>query len=486
MFEFLFGASKCKRKSRKNVKKIKSCKPRRYNVKGSPCNRLSKTSCRSKKYCNYTKRGCRRAKNYAQMDEYIAVMGTPVSPVVAQVALNASLSGEKPEEIVKNVIEASTQAGGNQDEVAAVAVSAAINAGASNPEQVVTKVMVDQGTDPVFAKDIVEQVFSRQNSVIPGEVFYNAPPALPPPPPPAFKTVPGRAGLNAIPLRKKEMSKEEKERREKVIIIGDIAKQAQAKQQEMALRRSQRLLEKEAEAAASGFGSSCKPVRRRKRTCGKPRRYNVPDSSCNKLRKNACKTSGCTYTKRGCRRTAGYRMSSFGNDISCKSLNPNVNYNDCVNSMINDNGVNRYPCNWNKLNHCIQRKKPYPDEQYLIYKSKSVNKPSGILDKIKSLFSSSPSVPTTPYVSRPAVSSKCGAYKNTQDCLSYTENGMYPCNWANGRLNICRSRGSPVSYNDAVKGKYGNYLKGGSMVPFVSSPAAVPPVLSLTDTRGIY
>ena len=56
MFEFLFG------------KKRRKCNPKRYNVKGSPCNKLKRGDCRSKTGCTYVKRrGCRRSKNHAKM-----------------------------------------------------------------------------------------------------------------------------------------------------------------------------------------------------------------------------------------------------------------------------------------------------------------------------------------------------------------------------------------------------------------------------------
>jgi hypothetical protein len=53
MLEFLFG--KPRKSARRKIK-------RRYNVPGSPCNRLRKNKCRSKRGCAHTKRGCRRAK----------------------------------------------------------------------------------------------------------------------------------------------------------------------------------------------------------------------------------------------------------------------------------------------------------------------------------------------------------------------------------------------------------------------------------------
>ncbi len=58
MLEFLFG--KPRKSARRKIK-------RRYNVPGSPCNRLRKNKCRSKRGCAHTKRGCRRAKGFASM-----------------------------------------------------------------------------------------------------------------------------------------------------------------------------------------------------------------------------------------------------------------------------------------------------------------------------------------------------------------------------------------------------------------------------------
>jgi hypothetical protein len=58
MFEFLFGAKKRCDRRRKN------CKPKkRYNVQGSPCNRIKRKQCSETNYCDYVKhRGCRRSK----------------------------------------------------------------------------------------------------------------------------------------------------------------------------------------------------------------------------------------------------------------------------------------------------------------------------------------------------------------------------------------------------------------------------------------
>jgi hypothetical protein len=61
-----FGASRRRRRRapckvvrrRRSTRKV--VRSRRYNVKGSPCNRLSRKVCRSSPNCVYTKRGCRR------------------------------------------------------------------------------------------------------------------------------------------------------------------------------------------------------------------------------------------------------------------------------------------------------------------------------------------------------------------------------------------------------------------------------------------
>ena len=44
------------------LKRKKTRRPRRYNVPGSPCNKLRKNVCHSNPNCSYTKRGCRRRK----------------------------------------------------------------------------------------------------------------------------------------------------------------------------------------------------------------------------------------------------------------------------------------------------------------------------------------------------------------------------------------------------------------------------------------
>ena len=79
----LFGA----RKKRKGCdRRKKSCRrPRKYNVTGSPCNRLKKSECRSKKPgCAYVKkRGCRRGKGFAK------IVGAGAVPVVNEQVANA-------------------------------------------------------------------------------------------------------------------------------------------------------------------------------------------------------------------------------------------------------------------------------------------------------------------------------------------------------------------------------------------------------------
>jgi hypothetical protein len=61
--EFLFGSNRCPIHGRRKCPK--SCNW--YNVPDSPCNRLTKRKCETKRGCQYTIRGCRRAPGYRGM-----------------------------------------------------------------------------------------------------------------------------------------------------------------------------------------------------------------------------------------------------------------------------------------------------------------------------------------------------------------------------------------------------------------------------------
>jgi hypothetical protein len=80
MFDFLFGKKRtCKRKPTRR----RRCGSKRYNVAGSPCNKLKQKQCKSKKGCSYVRRrGCRRSKGFSNWWETGAMPGyTPVSGV---------------------------------------------------------------------------------------------------------------------------------------------------------------------------------------------------------------------------------------------------------------------------------------------------------------------------------------------------------------------------------------------------------------------
>jgi hypothetical protein len=69
---------------------------RRYNVPGSPCNRIKKKSCKSKVGCTYVKRrGCRRAKGFAKMvvEGYVPEVNAQVAGAGAAAAAAAAESG---------------------------------------------------------------------------------------------------------------------------------------------------------------------------------------------------------------------------------------------------------------------------------------------------------------------------------------------------------------------------------------------------------
>ena len=54
---------------RRKYKKKRATR-RRYNVPGSPCNRLKKLTCRTSPNCSYTRRGCRRRSGTAKGKVY--------------------------------------------------------------------------------------------------------------------------------------------------------------------------------------------------------------------------------------------------------------------------------------------------------------------------------------------------------------------------------------------------------------------------------
>ena len=88
----LFGFLKKKRKGCDRRKK--SCrKPRRFNVAGSPCNRLKKRTCKSNRGCSYVRRrGCRRARNWRNIIAQPAVQNQ-IAQVAAQAVTNAVAAG---------------------------------------------------------------------------------------------------------------------------------------------------------------------------------------------------------------------------------------------------------------------------------------------------------------------------------------------------------------------------------------------------------
>ena len=118
MFNFLFG----KRRRRKT-----GCRLKRYNVPGSPCNRLKRTTCRSTKGCTYVKkRGCRRSKGFAKM-----VAAGMVPQVNSQVADFAAKGGRAAYDSGASPVDAAKMAGAAAADMASANV---ISSGGSDSD----------------------------------------------------------------------------------------------------------------------------------------------------------------------------------------------------------------------------------------------------------------------------------------------------------------------------------------------------------------
>jgi len=148
--EFLFGV---KPKRRKPV--------RRYNVKGSPCNKLKRSTCKTTKGCNYVKRrGCRRARGYANM------VAEGLVPMVNAQVMDAAKAGVKaaektsapPEAILAAGVAAAADAastnvlavGGTPEEAHEAAVQAA--------EDIAPKIAEQINVEPKQAEEIIKTI----------------------------------------------------------------------------------------------------------------------------------------------------------------------------------------------------------------------------------------------------------------------------------------------------------------------------------------
>jgi hypothetical protein len=171
----LFGFLKRKRCDRRK----KSCrKPRRFNVAGSPCNRLKRKTCKANSGCNYVKkRGCRRAKNWrnliatpdvqSQIAQTVDVVVHNAVAAGAPIAQQALLAGAAAADVaVNNVLANGGTSVAAQTEAVAVA------------QEVAATVIQNAGGSAADVAQVTQQV---------AKAIHAAPPPPPPPPPPPRK-----------------------------------------------------------------------------------------------------------------------------------------------------------------------------------------------------------------------------------------------------------------------------------------------------------
>ncbi len=256
MFSFLFGAKK-RKKSRCSKKRTTRRRSyfRRSNVAGSSCNIRKRADCLAKPFCNYV-RGGQGCKYIAGGRELEAGMGGMASP-----APDFSMSGD--ENLGAFAEEAGISFFGRRRRCGRPRKVRRRRPYFRRSNVAGSSCNIRKRAD-CLAKPFCNYVNGGQGcKYIPGGRQLEA----------------GMSGGMGAPASDFSMSGDED--------LGAFAE----------------------EAGIAFFG-------RRRRRCGsrKPRRYNVSGSSCNRLRKNACKSAGCTYTKRGCRRKATYKLreSSFG------------------------------------------------------------------------------------------------------------------------------------------------------------------------------
>jgi hypothetical protein len=207
-------------------------KGRRYNVAGSNCNKLKKRVCRSNPNCSYTRRGCRRRK------------GTATKSVVYE---GPSLEFGKRRRRRYNV--AGSPCNGLEKRVCVSSANCRYTKRGCRRR---SKTMVYEGPSLAFGRKR-RKVHRRRRR-------YNVP------------------GSPCNKLKKR------------VCVSSPNCRYTKRG----CRRRSKSMVY---EGPSLAFGRKRRKVHRRRR------RYNVPGSPCNKLKKRVCVSSAnCRYTKRGCRR----------------------------------------------------------------------------------------------------------------------------------------------------------------------------------------
>ena len=281
----LFGFGACKKKKRV-VRRRKPCRTRRFrrsNVAGSSCNIKKKADCLANQYCNYVSggQGCKYIPGGRDLEMSAGgMMSTPSSapssvPSISEVAMS-----------------------GDED-LGAYAEAAGITffgrktrCDKGKKRRRVTRRKTPCRRRPYFSRANVPG--SSCNIDNEEDCFAN----------PYCTYAKGGQGCRYLPHgRQMEMDAGGMMSTSTPSSVPSVSEVAISGDEDLGAY---------AEAAGITFFG-----RRRARKCSAPRRrstkrrYNVAGSPCNKLRKGACKTSGCTYSKRGCRRSATYKPRTF-------------------------------------------------------------------------------------------------------------------------------------------------------------------------------
>jgi hypothetical protein len=297
----LFGFGACKKKKRV-VRRRKPCRTRRFrrsNVAGSSCNIKKKADCLANQYCNYVSggQGCK----YIPGGRDLEMAAGGMMPTTPSSAPSVSMSGDE-------------DLGAYADAAGITFFGRKTRCDKGKKRRRVTRRKTPCRRRPYFSRANVPG--SSCNIENEEDCFAN----------PYCTYAKGGQGCRYLPHgRQMEMD-----------AGGMMSSPSSAPSVSMSGDED---LGAYAEAAGITFfgrrrARKCS-VPRRRRTCRRrstKRRYNVSGSPCNKLRKGACYSAGCTYSKRGCRRSATYKpraVTAFGRRCSSSRRRYNVAGSPC-------------------------------------------------------------------------------------------------------------------------------------------------------------
>jgi hypothetical protein len=150
MFDFLFGK---KRKTKRKVTRrqvTRRRKPRRYNVPGSPCNKLKRAMCKSKNECSYvTRRGCRRKGVRKTKESGFFSSPEPEGVITDEMKADAHIAATQ---VANDAALASANSGADANQI----ISSAREAGAETVKKYLEERRVPSGDISSFVKEWTE------------------------------------------------------------------------------------------------------------------------------------------------------------------------------------------------------------------------------------------------------------------------------------------------------------------------------------------